>query len=225
MLPEIGVILDAGTGIFRARDLIETSHLDIFLSHVHLDHSIGITFLFDVLHEKNVGRVTVHLAADKVDAVNKHLFHPTLFPAQPDFELRPFSGNRIELADGSSLSTLPLKHPGGSHGFRIDWEDRGLAYITDTVAAKNAPYVEGIRGVETLVHECYFPDGWEDRAELTGHSCLTPVAEVAREAGVNKLLLVHTNPQDEDLKMLDLNSIKNIFENIRVPDDQDVIEV
>ena len=37
MLPEIGVILDAGTGIFRARDLIQTDHLDIFLSHVHLD--------------------------------------------------------------------------------------------------------------------------------------------------------------------------------------------
>ena len=61
MLPELGVILDAGTGIFRARDLIQTKHLDIFLSHVHLDHVIGLTFLFDILHEKNVERVTVCL--------------------------------------------------------------------------------------------------------------------------------------------------------------------
>ena len=45
MIPEAGILLDAGTGIFRARDLIGTPTLDIFLSHVHLDHSVGLTFL------------------------------------------------------------------------------------------------------------------------------------------------------------------------------------
>lgn len=225
MLPEIGVILDAGTGIFRARDLIQTSQLDIFLTHIHLDHAIGITFLFDVLYEKDVDRVTVHLAADKIQAVKEHLFHQQLFPARPDFDLRPFDQNPIELRDGSTLTTIPLEHPGGSHGFRIDWKDRGLAYITDTVAAKDADYVQAIKGVDTLVHECYFPDGWEERATLTGHSCLTPVAEVAREAGAQRLYLTHTNPLDEDLKMLNLNSVQNIFNDIHVPDDLDVITV
>lgn len=42
-LPEVGVVLDAGTGMFRVRDHLATSHLDIFLTHAHLDHVVGLT--------------------------------------------------------------------------------------------------------------------------------------------------------------------------------------
>ena len=58
MIPELGIVLDAGTAMYRVRDRIETPELDIYLTHAHLDHVIGLTFLFDVLHEKNV-RVVV----------------------------------------------------------------------------------------------------------------------------------------------------------------------
>ena len=54
MIPELGLIFDAGTGMFRVRDLIQTKTLDIFMSHVHLDHSVGLTFLYDVLHQKEM---------------------------------------------------------------------------------------------------------------------------------------------------------------------------
>ena len=44
MIPELGIIFDAGTGMFRARDLIQTKTLDIFMSHVHLDHSVAVSY-------------------------------------------------------------------------------------------------------------------------------------------------------------------------------------
>ncbi len=66
MLPEVGVVLDAGTGMFRIRDLIQTSTLDIFLSHAHLDHIVGLTFLLDVLSKKKLDRVTVHALPEKL---------------------------------------------------------------------------------------------------------------------------------------------------------------
>ena len=50
MLPEIGVVLDAGTGIFRVRRTLQTPDLTIFLTHAHVDHIVGLTFLFDVLN-------------------------------------------------------------------------------------------------------------------------------------------------------------------------------
>jgi len=225
MLPEIGVILDAGTGIFRARDLIEIDTLDIFLTHAHLDHCIGLTYLFDVLCEKDVRRVTVHLAQDKVAAIRDHLFHPSLFPVQPEFDLKLFTGKPIKLRDQSKLTTIELDHPGGCHGFRIDWQGHSMAYITDTVASPTASYVESLRGVDTLIHECYFPDGWQDKAELTGHSCLTPVAQVARSAGVSQLFLVHINPLDEDQVEFDLSSVKHIFPNIHFSYDNQIIDV
>ena len=61
-------------------------------------------------------------------------------------------------------------------------------------------------GVDLLIHECYFPDGYEELAIKTGHSCLSPVLEVARAAQVKRLVLIHVNPlaSDDDPLGLDL---------------------
>ncbi|MFK7766365.1 MAG: MBL fold metallo-hydrolase [Mariniblastus sp.] len=226
MLPKLGVIFDAGTGMFRVRDLIETDTLDIFMSHVHLDHSVGLTFLYDVLFEKEMSRVTVHVARDKIDTIKNHLYNEQLFPVKPNFEIRELSETPIELADGSKISSFPLKHPGGCRGYRIDWPDRSLAYVTDTTAHADAEYIKSITGVSTLLHECNFPDGWEDRAEMTGHSCLTPVAEVAAAANAGQLYLVHVNPLNEGESPLDLNTVSAIYEKPTfVATDQLVIDV
>src|SRR5580658_8753333 len=80
MIPAAGVVLDAGTGMFRVRDWLATSELDIFLTHAHLDHVVGLTFLFDVLHQKQVNRVTVHADAAKAAAIQQHLFSELIFP-------------------------------------------------------------------------------------------------------------------------------------------------
>jgi ribonuclease BN (tRNA processing enzyme) len=225
MLPELGVVLDAGTGLFRVRNLIRTETLHIFLSHAHLDHSIGLTYLLDVLLQKHVQRVTVHLAADKVDAIRNHLYHRLLFPVDPQFDFRTFSPQPFQLAGDCRLVAIPLIHPGGCHGFRIDWPGHSMAYITDTTAEIGAEYVRSIQGVTTLIHECYFPDGNEEQARLTGHSCLTPVARVARAAGAKKLYLVHINPLAEEDPPLDLETVRPIFPNTFIANDQLVIDI
>jgi ribonuclease BN (tRNA processing enzyme) len=225
MLPEMGVILDAGTGMFRVRDLIETDTLDIFLSHVHLDHSVGLTFLYDILFKKEMSRVTVHVEKDKVDTIKNHLFNINLFPVKPNFEIVPLTQKPVSLAKDTTLTSFPLDHPGGSLGFRIDWPDRNAAYVTDTTADLKLPYLKEIENVDTLIHECYFPDGWEEKAELTGHSCLTPVAEVAAKVNAGKLYLVHINPLDESDEPLDLDSVAKIYDDITVATDQMVIDI
>ncbi len=223
MIPELGIIFDAGTGMFRVRDLIQTKTLDIFMSHVHLDHSIGLTFLYDVLHEKTVDRVTVHVAKDKIETIEKHLFANALFPVGPNFELVPLEPS-VKVAD-ATVDSIAIEHPGGSHGFRISGLQKTLAYITDTTAAPDADYVDFIRDVDVLVHECYFADGFEDHAKLTGHSCLTPVAQVAAAANAGAMYLVHINPLNGDDQPLDLDSVKEIYAPITVATDKMVIEV
>ena len=66
--------------------------------------------------------------------------------------------------------------------------------MTDTTASIDADYTEHIRGVDLLIHECYFPDERADWARKTGHSSVTPVAQVAKQAGVGRLVLVHLDP-------------------------------
>jgi ribonuclease BN (tRNA processing enzyme) len=223
MLPELGVVFDAGTGFYRVKEYLQTDTLDIFLSHVHLDHSIGLTYMFDLRYGSELSRITAHLELGKLEAVRKHLLAELLFPVAPPVDLQSLAAE-VKLSDGSRLTHFPLKHPGGSIGFRIDWPDRSMAYVTDTIASPNAGYVDRLQGVDLLVHECYFNDGDAEQAELTGHSCLDKVAEVAAKANVGRLALVHINPLVEDDAELDIAMARRIFKNTEIGVDRMEIE-
>lgn len=218
MLPELGLVLDAGTGMFRVGQRLVTDELDIFLSHAHLDHIIGVTFLHDIFVGRTMSRVTIHGAADKLEAVREHLFARPLFPVDPPWEFRPLEGE-VALAQGGRLTHFPLKHPGGSTGFRLDWPKASMAYVTDTTATKDADYARHIAGVDLLVHECYFGDTMADWARTTGHSHTTPVAELARQARVGRLLLVHVNPLGPEPDAIDLGVARKIFPQTEIATD------
>jgi ribonuclease BN (tRNA processing enzyme) len=223
MLPELGVVFDAGSAAYRIADYLETDTIDIFLSHAHLDHVVGLTFLFDVINGRKIERITVHGEPEKLDAVCRHLFSEFLFPVKPPFDTKVLQ-SRTLLADGAVLTHFPLKHPNGSVGYRVDWPDRSLAYVTDTVAAADADYVEKIRGVDLLIHECNFGDDQPEQAELTGHSCITPVAQVAAAAEVGRMVLVHLNPLLEKDADLNVASARQIFPNIEMGVDRMELE-
>lgn len=230
MIPELGIVFDAGTAMFRVRERLETTTLDIFLTHSHLDHVIGLTYLFDVLAPRAGSRtpttqVIVHGEGDKLKAIERHLFAPALFPIKPPCDFRPLTGRSRELRGGAVVRWFPLDHPGGCLGFRLDYGDRSLAYVTDTTASPTAEYVSAIRDVDLLIHECYFPDGYEDRAALTGHSCATPVAEVASLAGARRLVLVHLDPMESAERLIDLDAMRAIFPETVLAEDGMVVEV
>ena len=126
---------------------------------------------------------------------------------------------------GGKLKTFALKHPGGSLGFRVDWPEHSLAYVTDTTAELQAAYVQEIKGVDLLLHECHFPDGFEAIANDSGHSCLTPVAEVSRAAEAQVTVIVHINPLATDDPPLDLDSVKSINEHMLLGEDKMVVKL
>ena len=82
--------MDAGTGMYRLGRYLKTDEVDIFLTHAHLDHVIGLTYLFSVIWEHPLRRVTVHGLPEKLDAVEKHLFFPEL-SVRPSFEAKPLA--------------------------------------------------------------------------------------------------------------------------------------
>jgi len=225
MLPEIGVALDAGSGMFRLRDYLATDRLDIFLSHVHLDHTLGLTYLLDMLPPDALAATVVHGEADKLSAVREHLFNAAIFPVPPSFQFAPLVATSCALPAGGTLKHFPLAHPGGSIGFRLDWPKSSMAYVTDTIAKPDAAYIEHIRGVKLLVHEAYFADDAGNMPELTGHSRLLDVARLAASAQVEQLIFVHLNPQlvrDDDLN---LDEARRIFPNTRLGTDRMEIDL
>lgn len=193
LLPESGIVLDAGTGFFRVRELLRTPTLDILLTHAHLDHACGLTYLLDVLWGKSVDSVRVHARPSDLEVVARRLFGSPLFPIPFEYELVPIDG---AFAIGPWRVALRHQvHPGGSLGFHLEGPGGKLAYVTDTTAdPEDAAQVDFVASVDLLIHECYFPNGQENLARRSGHSTVGAVAQLAVRAGVRQLVLVHANP-------------------------------
>lgn len=216
LLPDLGVILDAGSGAFRVPERLAVPEVQLFLTHAHLDHVMGLpTFLVPLLFKK-IQRMRLYANEKTLRAVREHIFSEPIFPVMPNFEFLPLKGD-IEVPQQGRLRYHPLIHPGGSLGFRIDWPDRSLAYITDTTV--DDTYTEFIHGTKVLVHECNFSDEQREWAFKTGHSHTTQVANLARDAEVGALYMTHLEPRDPRPDPIDLNVARAIFPNTHLATD------
>lgn len=203
MIPEIGAIFDGGTGFFRVRELLKDVPaglpVKVLMSHAHIDHVMGLTYGINVFWQSG-RKVSLFGHETHLDAIEHGLFGTALFPLKAS---HPLLGYRFERwnesfdADGWNVNGVPftvasLPHPGGCLGYRLSLPNgRDLAYITDT-RAEDVP-VEFVCGAHTLVHECNFTDDLADLAVNSGHSTTGNVFDLARKAGVKRLVAIHWN--------------------------------
>ena len=199
-LPQDGILLDAGSGLFRCFDLIETDTLHILLSHGHLDHVCGLTFLWNAIRVHPGLQIHVWVEGNKLALLRAHLFSHPLFPPEPNIQWHELPHScTFDLPGGASVRWFALEHPGGSVGYRIDWPERALAYITDTAAGPDEAYWHTVRDTDLLIHECNFREAQVDFAARTGHTDLGSLLRCLERHRPKRVLLTHFNPVDDDL--------------------------
>jgi ribonuclease BN (tRNA processing enzyme) len=200
--PGTALLLDAGSGVARlaepgVRELLAgAERLNVLLTHYHLDHVVGLSYLPGVAAGLpiRIWAPAPPLTAFGSEAIDR-LLSPPLFPVPTHrwsmpVEVVPFAGASLDIGV-FAVRVRAQKHPGGSVGVRLG---DLLAYVTDTILDPKT--VEFVRGVGTLLHEVWLDDAQAERddAGRTGHSSATPVALLAREAGVGRLVPVHHHP-------------------------------
>ena len=94
-------------------------------------------------------------------------------------------GNPVTLPDGRTITPDTLVGP--------PRPGRTVVYTGDT--RPHAAVVEAAKGADLLIHEATFGDDERQRALETGHATAREAAEVAREAGVQRLALTHISPR------------------------------
>lgn len=228
LLPEVGIAFDAGTSMFRLPAHLKVPELHLFLSHAHLDHICGLTYLLVPLLRGEIRSCRVYGAPQVLKAVQQHLFSVAVFPVWPGFELVELEPGRQYRIGEVEVSHHPLpSHPGGSRAYRLDWEEadraKSLAYVTDTTV--DGSYTEFIRGVDLLIHECNFADDMAEWSARTGHSHTSMVAKLAKDSAVIRLVLTHVDPQHPEDNPLGIETARHIFPATELAEDGMVLQV
>ena len=228
MIPDLGIVLDAGSGFSRVRKLLplvpEGLPLHVFISHGHIDHTIGLTFGVSTRFA-NDRQIVVSAEPAHLKGIEEHLFGSELFPLPIGFPklgisrldpVVPEQADVSHVANGVPFTAARLPHPGGSTGYRLVLPNgKHLVYITDTTA-DDVP-LDFVAGADTLIHECNFVDDVADLikqfglpdpgqafnmaqlAKVSGHSTTSQVLNLAKRAGVKRLVLTHWNSLIEDI--------------------------
>ena len=123
LLPELGVAFDAGSSAFRLASRLQSTELDLFLTHAHLDHILGLTFLLVPMLKGEITRCRIHAEPHVHDCVQRHLFDVSIFPVLPQFEFVPLAERTVVGGGRAVVTHCPLRHPGGSCGFVVEFNE------------------------------------------------------------------------------------------------------
>jgi ribonuclease BN (tRNA processing enzyme) len=233
-------VFDCGTGARRlghpelAPLLSHAGECFIFLSHYHLDHTMGIIYLPKLLAGKKV--TIAGPGADVCGVSVQHaLTQLTTFPlfSHPIADF-PMDLTLVDLKPGDNafdnfnLRCTAQEHTAPSLGMRLD---NDVAYATDTLCQEST--VNLARGAPLLVHECWLDHedyqdalGQDNPRVLREHSHVAGVAEIGKAAGVEKLGLAHINPNYREGRIRRMERFaKDIFPEAFVLRDFERIEI
>lgn len=211
------LIFDGGTGM---RPLGESLHgsgmhdFDVFYSHFHLEHVCGLPFFAPAYVAGNLLRLWgADLQGAHLEDVINAVVGPPLFPhslsiLKAKLEFRVFAqGQVLNPKGGIVLKTLPLNHPGGATGYRLEYRGRVVAYVTDT------EHVEGRLDENVLKlaanADILIYDGTYTEAEYAahagwGHSTWQQGIAIANAASAGRLVIFHHDPGHDDPFMDDV---------------------
>lgn len=209
------IAIDGGTGIRLLGESLMSAmpiQATILMTHLHLDHVQGFPFFAPFLVPGN--RFDIWSAQHNgmgVADILRQLFNEPTFPismkmlkAELHFHtLTP--GDTLQFGD-VTVRTALLHHPGGSVGYRIEYDGRSFGHCSDWEHPADGiddTLVELVREVDLVSVDATYTDdeytglsgparrGW-------GHATHTTALAHADAAGVRNTLLFHHDPARTD---------------------------
>jgi phosphoribosyl 1,2-cyclic phosphodiesterase len=216
------IVLDAGSGLRALGDELVAqggSHTTLLLSHLHWDHIQGLPFFAPIYAPGH--RVDVVSGPNGVlplaDALRRQMCAP-FFPVEFDdvahqvgvHEAR--AGEVLRVGD-ATVRLARLNHPDPVWGYRIERGGHSVVYATDTehYACVDPVLKKLAAGADVLIYDAqYSPEEYRGEHGMAkvgwGHSTWQAAVELARAAGVKKLVLFHHDPRRSDAGVAELEA-------------------
>lgn len=197
-----GILMDFGPGALAVmQEVADPSNAHLLFSHLHADHCSDTASLC-------VWR-RYHPTAP---AQQRHkLYGPSYAPEHlgrmcsdgPDdiadlsdtFDMNAWvSGHPVDI-DAVTVTPFPVIHPAAeSHALRVEHRDSGKVICFSGDSCYTPTLIDAARGADLFLCEAAWgpdrPEGCPDGMHMSGRDA----GRLAREAGVDKLVLVHIQP-------------------------------
>lgn len=214
------IVFDAGTGIRELGSRIveqgRIHRLDLMFTHVHYDHIEGVPFFapfFSPDYEIDVWMGHLDGSGSTSESM-KGLMRRPYFPVGPEVfsaktRYREVERNQtIDLGDGILIKTAPLNHPGGATGYRVEYEGKSFAFVTDTehVPGKtDRNVVKLLKDVDLFVYDASFTDAELPDFAGYGHSTWEEGMRLRAKANAGAFLSIHHMPfrTDDELDAIE----------------------
>ncbi len=222
------VILDGGSGIQRLGQGLskDVRIIHILLTHLHLDHIIGLGF-FSALYNP---AITVHIwgpvaSHESLKQRLRRYFSPPIFPVRlselpAKVEIHDIVDNEFAIGN-LKLTAEYICHPGPTVGYRLQCGKAVVAYIPDhepALASACYPcepdWTSGYnlaKDAGILIHDAQYKiDEYENHLGW-GHSSMKDALEFGILTSVKKLLFFHHDPyhSDEQLQQLFTETLRD----------------
>lgn len=209
------LIVDAGSGIRKLgkalmADPQSPKEMYLFLTHSHWDHLMGFPFFVpafikgNTIHVRGGGRAK-RLLERNLEKQMEAPFFPVDFGATKarfDFTSGKPSGQRIGSA---SLLPIPLSHPNGGWGFRIEDDGKSFVFLTDNELGfvhqgglSNSDYVTACARADLAVHDAQYTEAEYKKKRTWGHSTFIQALRLGISSRAKSIGFFHHDPERTD---------------------------
>jgi len=209
------LVLDAGTGIRRLGASLSRipPRIDVMLTHLHLDHILGLGFFPPLrtpgcaVHVWGPASATLDLPARLGRYLSPPLFPVFLRDLECDLTLHEVPCPPIRVGEFTIGADL-ICHPDPTVGYRVASPDGVLAYLTDHEPALGVPdfpaspeWTSGhaiAANADLLIHDAQYDDAEYAVRQGWGHSSLQHALAFAQLAKARHLVPFHLDPAHAD---------------------------
>lgn len=198
----------------------------IFFSHMHWDHIQGFPFFGPTFVKGNkfnlygFKHLNVNLQETLVGQQELPNYPVSIFDMGADIKFIELRENDAVRINSAVVTMIKLNHPGGSFGYKVSYNGRILVYACDYehFDGMDKKLFDFVKGSDAIIYDAqytpeeYYGYGKNPSRQGWGHSTWEKGIELAKTAGIKKLILFHHGHSDEEMEKIE-KAAKKRFNN------------